>query len=72
MPSSSIWPLGWIGRIPAIIADELFGVRGTSNPPSREHVFSRWLLKELEFLDDPIALYRTLADGNIVVIVLRR
>ena len=36
----------------------------TSNPASKEHVFSKWLLKELELLDAPIALYRTLPDGS--------
>jgi hypothetical protein len=36
----------------------------TSSPASREHVFARWLLKELELLDDPIALYRAFADGS--------
>jgi hypothetical protein len=36
----------------------------TSYPASKEHVFSKWLLKELKYLDAPIALYRTLADGS--------
>lgn len=36
----------------------------TSSPASREHVFSRWLLEELECLDAPISLFRRLGDGS--------
>jgi len=36
----------------------------TSNSASKEHVFSKWLLKELELLDAPIALYRAHPDGS--------
>lgn len=35
----------------------------TSSPPSREHVFSRWLLQELACLDLPIGLFRDFGDG---------
>jgi hypothetical protein len=36
----------------------------TSSPASREHVFARWLLEELESLDAPINLYRGFGDGT--------
>jgi hypothetical protein len=36
----------------------------TSNPASREHVFARWLLEELQSLDAPISLYRGFGDGS--------
>jgi len=36
----------------------------TPNPPSNEHVFARWLLQTLQYLNAPMALYRTFNDGT--------
>jgi hypothetical protein len=36
----------------------------TAAPRSSEHVFAQWLLRELEYLDAPIALYRAFSDGS--------
>src|ERR1700689_5341416 len=36
----------------------------TPSPASREHVFARWLLEELQSLDAPISLYRGFGDGS--------
>lgn len=36
----------------------------TSSPASKEHVFSHWLLDELQYLDAPIGLFRALGDGS--------
>lgn len=36
----------------------------TSSPASQEHVFSHWLLQELQYLDAPIGLFRAYGDGS--------
>jgi hypothetical protein len=36
----------------------------TSSPPSREHVFSRWLLEEFQGRDVPMGLFKRDTDGN--------